>query len=87
MSDYTIQDLYVWTEKARQMLESRTRARADVAMLEQAVAKVDAEMVHAHHSSSQLDFANTELARVEAQYDIAWGKIKEIVADMDAAKK
>lgn len=86
MADYTIQDLYVWTEKARQMMESRTRARADVAMLEQAVAKVDSEMTHAHHSSSQLDFANTELARVEAQFDIAWGMIKTIVKSIDGGK-
>jgi hypothetical protein len=87
MGNSTAQDLWVWADKLRQLAEQRSRSMAEVTMLEEAVSELDTEMVHAHHSSSQLDFAKTELARVNAQFTVALGKIREIVADMDAAKK
>lgn len=86
MANATVQDLWVWADKLRQLGEQRSRSMAEVTMLEEAVSELDTEMVHAHHSSSQLDFAKTELARVNAQYGVALNKIKSIVADMDSAK-
>lgn len=82
----TVQDLWVWSDKLRQLVEQRSRSSADVTMLSEAVSELDTEMVHSHHSSSQLDFAKTELARVNAQYAVAFAMVKKIVAELDSAE-
>ena len=86
MSNPTPQDLFIWADKFRQAAESRTRSQADVTMLEEALAKIDPTIAGGHNSSSQLEFAKSELERTNAQYDIAFESIKTIVAALDKAK-
>lgn len=83
MSEYTTQDLFIWADKVRQSTEQVARAKADVKMLEDAVVSA-ADSGH-NHSTSQFEFAQAELTRVLAQYQIAFSMIKEVVADLDKA--
>jgi VIT1/CCC1 family predicted Fe2+/Mn2+ transporter len=83
---YTVQDLFIWSDKLRQANEQVARNGADVKMLTEAVSALPSATVGGHHSTSQLEFAQAELARVQSQYDISLGMVKEIVAALDKAK-
>ena len=82
---YTVQDLFIWSDKLRQAGEQVARTGADVKMLEDAVEAIPAGSAGGHHSTSQLEFARSEYERVQSQYSVAFGVIKEIVAALDKA--
>jgi hypothetical protein len=82
MSEFSTQDLFVWSDKLRQASEQRARSKADVHMLETAVDGLSEERASVHHSSSQLEFARSEYERVCQQYEIALGMTKKIIDDL-----
>ena len=84
MSDHTVQDLFVWVEKYRQLSESLVRTSVDVDLLESAAS--DSENPPGYSSGSQLEFARIEKAKIVSQYDHAWEKVTSIVASLDKAR-